>query len=586
MSLIRDVLRGVPQKNAVLTSPVCSALSYAILIGGLLTIAVSVHMVVVSYCALPFWDGWTQIDVVANGQNPLSLSWLWTQHNEHRLVVPKLFLAADLLLFRARQVFLLTGILVIQILLLLLLAWSMRRFAGWHGPLWRTGVGLAAFCLFCPSQWENFVWGFQVCFMLPAFFAVLSFVALVRYWDYSQPSAIQQAIRPFLALSVIAALAASYSLANGSVLWPLLALAALFLRLRAVAVLSFAVMGLLSTVLYFRGYVRPSSHADPLASLKMPLAFLKYVMAYFGSSWTNHNVGAAEAIGLIGLVVALVLTSRTASYARDGRPFTVELVLIIAFCLATACVTAAGRLNFGADQASSSRYQSIALLFWCCLGLLLFNWLPHSRFAHRGVLIAQICLLAVLVRGALIAHRPLAEARQHGFMLNVAASSLLTGVHDESQLALAYPQVDVVLRDAAYMKAHHLSIFSGGLSSLLGITLPFAQTSPDDCAGKLETVMPVADSGIPGVRITGWAWDRKHNEPPARILAAADGRVTGLAAMGERRPTVRAANPWMKSRYVGFAGYVREAQPSTSPVKLYAILRGSPPSACYLATQR
>ena len=55
-------------------------------------------MVIASYSSLPSTDGWEQIDVALRGVNPLSPAWLWTQHNEHRMVIPKLFVAADLLL--------------------------------------------------------------------------------------------------------------------------------------------------------------------------------------------------------------------------------------------------------------------------------------------------------------------------------------------------------------------------------------------------------------------------------------------------------------------------------------------------------
>ena len=39
----------------------------------------------------------------------MSPAWLWTQHNEHRIVIQNIF-AVDLLLFRATQKILLTSI--------------------------------------------------------------------------------------------------------------------------------------------------------------------------------------------------------------------------------------------------------------------------------------------------------------------------------------------------------------------------------------------------------------------------------------------------------------------------------------------
>lgn len=53
--------------------------------------------------SLPFWDGWTQVTVLANDESPFSPAWMWRQHNEHRLPIQKLFLAADLRLFHTRH---------------------------------------------------------------------------------------------------------------------------------------------------------------------------------------------------------------------------------------------------------------------------------------------------------------------------------------------------------------------------------------------------------------------------------------------------------------------------------------------------
>src|SRR5271157_3207711 len=144
--------------GASLQSRALTALSCLILLGGIITMGIAAHTVLSSYSSLPYSDGWAQISVVANGENPLSLAWLWRQHNEHRLLIPKLFLATDLRLFQARQVLLLTSIFAIQFLHWMLLGWSMAVLGGWRGSLWRSGAGLAAFCLFCPSQWENLVW--------------------------------------------------------------------------------------------------------------------------------------------------------------------------------------------------------------------------------------------------------------------------------------------------------------------------------------------------------------------------------------------------------------------------------------------
>lgn len=175
--------RDVPAAEGCrhVSARVSAGLSYVILLGGMSAIAVAMYTILVSYSSLPWWDTWEYIAAIAKGESSLSPSWLWRQHNEHRLVIQKLFFVVDLKMFHARQVFLLASIVAIQLLHLGLWGWSMRVLGGWRGALWRSGVGLAAFCIFCPSPWLNYTMGFQVDFVLSTLFATLSSVGLLLY---------------------------------------------------------------------------------------------------------------------------------------------------------------------------------------------------------------------------------------------------------------------------------------------------------------------------------------------------------------------------------------------------------------------
>src|SRR5271166_6422058 len=41
---------------------------------------------------IPYMDDWAMVPVIT-GHEPITLKWAWTQHNEHRMLVPKLMLA-------------------------------------------------------------------------------------------------------------------------------------------------------------------------------------------------------------------------------------------------------------------------------------------------------------------------------------------------------------------------------------------------------------------------------------------------------------------------------------------------------------
>ena len=383
----------------------------------------------------------------------------------------------------------------------------------------------------------------------------------------------------------MAALGATYSLSNGNLLWPLLIAAALYLRLRRSAILSLVIAGVVSTACYLYRYTRPEVHANPIASFKAPLAMLEYWGAYFASSWihTKFRFTITELSILAGFAIVIIALLPALSYVRAFRPFAIQLVLTMLFCAATGLITASGRLNYGIGQALSSRYQTIALLFWCCLGLLLLGSTfarPRMRYSF---LVAQVCLLAIFARGAVFARNPIQQARGHGFQMNVAGTALLTRVYHQEQLEQLYRRPEYVLESVPYLREKRLSIFSGPLASQLGKPLSslFRVVSSYKCAGAVESVTEVVSQTPPGLRIAGWAEDLSRDNPPREIVAVRNGVISGLGAVGGWR-FVRSSDA-SKSGYLAFAGYVPNASLST-PLHIYAILDGSPPSACPLET--
>jgi hypothetical protein len=584
---------AVNLRRHTLASQAANILSYLILVSGVFTTALAGYLVVVSYSSLPYWDGWIQIRYGAGLAPSSPLHWLWSQHNDHRLVIPKLFLLADLKWFHANQVFLLVSIFAIQLLLLLLFGWSMRVLGGWRGAVWRTGFGLTAFCLFCLSQWENLTWSFQTCFVLPGLCASVAFVGLLLYWTRSGQRANGWTLWKYVVLSIAGALGAAYSLSNGNLVWPLLVGTALLLRLRRAVVLSFAIAGTLSTALYMHGFVvRSTAFLSPEALVGL----CKYVAAYLGSPWVQAQgdvfhlpasaVRTAEVIGIAGLVVFVAVLGKLPSYIRGRCGFCIQLVLTLLFCVGTSAVTAVGRFFFGAGQAFSSRYQTVALLFWCCLALL---WLVSIAKApgnqQEGRLLGrQVVMLAVLVFAGSLATTPMRRARMQAFQRNVAGMALLTDVPDMEQLRWADYPPEGVLPLIPYMRSEHLSVFFR--TSPLGkpIDSAFHVSSSADCVGKTEVASAITSAWPRAFRISGWAWDSKDRRPPSEIVITTDSIISGLGAVGDWRPKEKFADSSITDSFVGYTGYVRDVQRS-SPVKIYGVLRyKGVEDACYLGT--
>jgi hypothetical protein len=124
---------------------------------------------------MPFGDEWTWLPVMS-GQQPLDASWLWSLHNEHRMVLPRLIYmglgyATDFN-FQAGSFFnvLLLGGLSLAMML------SARAVRG------RTSICDAFFPLLFLhwAQCENMNWGFQLNFVTSTALAGVVLMAILR----------------------------------------------------------------------------------------------------------------------------------------------------------------------------------------------------------------------------------------------------------------------------------------------------------------------------------------------------------------------------------------------------------------------
>src|SRR6185312_10244114 len=119
-----------------------------------------------------------------------------------------------------------------------------------------------------------------------------------------------------------------------------------------------------SYVAYFAGYQRPPYHSSLWASLQSPNLLFRYVLTFFGTSWWFLLPHLARTIALAAICFALfLLVSRIRGHEKMGK-FDLLLFVELAFLLTTALVTALGRMRRGIGRASSSRYQTPAMLFW------------------------------------------------------------------------------------------------------------------------------------------------------------------------------------------------------------------------------
>jgi hypothetical protein len=165
-------------------------------------------------------------------------------------------------------------------------------------------------------------------------------------------------------LSIAAACLGECSLAGALLLWPVLSIGAWMLRLSRRVQLILGSIGAAAIAIFFAGW----------------------------ESLPNQP----SIMGAIGVLSMAAFCAWTL-LRRLQKPLLIYCALMVGFLLATGSLTARGRVNFGLDQALSSRYQTPAMLFWWTLvAAVVAMWMTADRPA-RFVPIAALAAVSMLI---------------------------------------------------------------------------------------------------------------------------------------------------------------------------------------------
>lgn len=323
----------------------------------LVPVAALVSMVVRHWVDVPYGDQWElPTDIRQIHSSGLDLPDLWRQHNEHRILFPRV---AMLVLawpteFDSRAQMTLSLVLAFAVLVLTVQL-LRRTFADLpRGGVVATAVVTAA-VLFSPMQYENWLWGFQISWFMNVL-GVVAGAAVLTLWPRQR-----RPLEPVL-LAAACALLAQYSLANGTMAW--LCLAPLFLvgdRYRRLLPL-WGGIGAVSTAAYFLGYSKPPGHPPLTEIFRHPVEGVRYVCLFLGRTvFVDRDVGVA--VGALLLACFLGMCLAIGLRRRDLWPLAAPWICIAAYVLCSAASAATGRAGFGIGQAAASRYTTISLLF-------------------------------------------------------------------------------------------------------------------------------------------------------------------------------------------------------------------------------
>ena len=180
---------------------------------------------------------------------------------------------------------------------------------------------------------------------------------------------------------------------------------------------------------------------------------MEYAAAYLGvifPAWIKTRDLLAIASGACGLLVAVVV-ALWALRRRPREPLHIALLGFAFFTVATALITALGRLGLGLEQALSSRYQTFNLLFWFSVVSLVL--LAADTINHRFRTAVLAATAAATLLALIVFPLGLRASRTRVQQDEAAATALLAGVPDQRALAVLYVDPSVVWRDATVLSS-------------------------------------------------------------------------------------------------------------------------------------
>jgi hypothetical protein len=452
--------------------------------------------VVEGYTPVPFADFWGQFAFIERAmRGDLRIGDFWAQSNEHRIVLGRVEFLLEYRFFGGRYIFLFAVIvtsLLLTAALFAAVAWTATqdRLVSWGS------FCVAAIALVSPAAWENLTWAFQGPFVQVFLFGVLAIASVV--W------AVRSRRRGmWTAVAAVAAIAATYSLANGLLVWLVLLALALRLGLGTRRTSLLAVAGALTAFSYLWHFQPVERHASYGESLSHPVELAKYVLVYLGSPLEQAGVWAAGIAGFVGVALCALLTG--VAWRRHAMVATFGTGIAV-FILLTAVETAVGRLNLGTEQALSSRYATASFVFW--LGLLI-GFLPAMR-AFAPLYLGAAALIALAVGFEARPSRASLRSTVTGKELTVVA--FRSGVTDTARTVTGTPPSPQVADALRWLQRHLLGPWApGGMVDDARVELPAASIS-ERCGGQIEAREVIGR----GVRVVG------HIEPPADRRASHD----------------------------------------------------------------
>lgn len=554
-------------------TPVPTRDRYTLLLCSLLTLATVITTVigaVLWYNPIPHLDSWDIIiNFIIQMQEGHYDHW-WKLHYEHRYILPHAVFWIDHLLFNSNNVFLM----VITFLLIIFDTWFFRKILCELLPerkntaqVWLVTLVMIAL-MFSWDLKVDLTWGLHFQYYLAQGMILGAF-----YYLHRQIQTQSKHNRQFI-LAILLGLCSMGTMANGILTLPLMCVFAAVTKMGWRRTVSLIVISVISLTWYFHDYVTPEHHGNSMGYFfSHPLEAYHFVMLFLGHPFffiagkSTYGALLAFLMGQVLVYVTLYKGYRLWS-EKDRNTLQMVLVFFILAVIASAGMSAGGRLFKGVMYALSPRYAAPAILGWtgfivlCAPAILRLFENQQRKFN----LLCTALLLAPLPM-QMTAFEVNHKAR---FFQEAAALALSLQVADKEMLSHIYPNFDehinykTVLNIADQAMKHDLSIFNrdpySDIRSQWGRPVSvIVGKSASTCDGQLNRIQVIPEDDR-YLRISGWIADTTNQKVPGIVWLLNDkSRVVGVAITGMPHEQLTDKIGRL-AETAGYVGYLRADQ--------------------------
>lgn len=347
---------------------------------------------------------------------------IWAQHNEHRIVFPRIvLLTLASLTHWSIKAEVATSLLIAAAGYYALFLILQRLPYGEKTRLFV--IGATSLWYFSPVQWENWLWGWQVEWFMCVTASLWALYLLFSVAPKPKPG-------PKLIVAAIFGFIATFSLGSGPIIW-IVGLTTLGLRKMHKSQIYFWILcSVLSIGLYTVGYknppLRPTTRDQLVLFVHKPMQFVSAYLAYIGRPIAAEPYAAmlsGSMLIAIFLVVMAILYKK-----RLFKEYSV-LVGMALYTLIAGMLTTISRLDFGVAGGLSSRYTALSNLFVISLVAIITGILT----THIRTLTKSVSELAIIVSIAVLMLPAVASSYFNGYKGMVARSGLYHYIYNCSR---------------------------------------------------------------------------------------------------------------------------------------------------------